>query len=264
MARRAISSGAGVRHPGGLLVVTHDRWFLDEVCTKTWEVHNRVAAPFDGGYAAYVLQRAERARQSAGEGGAPPEPRCVRSSRGSAAGRPPHRQAEVPHRRGRASSRTSRDPRQPAPAVRSPSPRLGKDVVDLLDASVAYDGNRVLRTSSGGSPRASAPASSASTARASPPSSACSPGRCSPRRARSAGQDRQVATLSQRIAELEDHLTSRSGAPRWPRTTTTRTGSKTQELTPAQLLERFGFANAQLSTPVRDLSGGSSAASSCC
>src|SRR5690606_29079185 len=50
---------------GGLLVVTHDRWFLDEVATMTWEVHDRVVEPFEGGYAAYVLQRVERDRQAA-------------------------------------------------------------------------------------------------------------------------------------------------------------------------------------------------------
>ncbi len=50
---------------GGLLVVTHDRWFLDEVATTTWEVHDRVVEPFDGGYSAYVLQRVERDRIAA-------------------------------------------------------------------------------------------------------------------------------------------------------------------------------------------------------
>ena len=50
---------------GGLLVVTHDRWFLDEVCNTTWEVHDRIVEPFEGGYAAYILQRVERDRQAA-------------------------------------------------------------------------------------------------------------------------------------------------------------------------------------------------------
>src|SRR5690606_16338908 len=44
------------RGSGALLVVTHDRWFLDEVCTATWEVHDRIVEPFEGGYAAYILQ----------------------------------------------------------------------------------------------------------------------------------------------------------------------------------------------------------------
>jgi ATP-binding cassette subfamily F protein uup len=46
------------------LVVTHDRWFLDAVCTRTWEVADGSVRPFDGGYAAYVLARAERLRQA--------------------------------------------------------------------------------------------------------------------------------------------------------------------------------------------------------
>src|SRR3954462_3003653 len=55
---------------GGLVVVTHDRWFLDEVCTTTWEVADGAVHAYDGGYAAYTLARAARARIAAGtEGG---------------------------------------------------------------------------------------------------------------------------------------------------------------------------------------------------
>jgi len=61
--------GRWPRNTGGLLVVTHDRWFLDEVATTTWEVHatdkGGLVDPFDGGYAAYVLQRVERDRIAA-------------------------------------------------------------------------------------------------------------------------------------------------------------------------------------------------------
>ena len=49
---------------GALLLVTHDRWFLDEVCTSMWEVHDGVIDPFEGGYSAYMLQRVERDRQA--------------------------------------------------------------------------------------------------------------------------------------------------------------------------------------------------------
>ncbi len=48
-----------------MLVVSHDRWFLDAVCTRIWEVHDGVVDAYDGGYAAYVLARAERSRQAA-------------------------------------------------------------------------------------------------------------------------------------------------------------------------------------------------------
>src|SRR5690625_7320980 len=44
---------------GGLLVITHDRWFLDAVCNETCEVHDGVVDEYEGGYAVYVLQRVE-------------------------------------------------------------------------------------------------------------------------------------------------------------------------------------------------------------
>src|SRR5690606_25993568 len=50
---------------GALLVVTHDRWFLDAVCTRTWEVADGTVRAYEGGYAAWVLARAERQRQQA-------------------------------------------------------------------------------------------------------------------------------------------------------------------------------------------------------
>ena len=49
---------------GALLLVTHDRWFLDEVCESMWEVHDGQIDPFEGGYSAYMLQRVERERQA--------------------------------------------------------------------------------------------------------------------------------------------------------------------------------------------------------
>ena len=51
--------------PSALIVVTHDRWFLDEVCQTTWEVHDGAVDAYEGGYAAYVLAKAERTRQAA-------------------------------------------------------------------------------------------------------------------------------------------------------------------------------------------------------
>ncbi|KAB8288719.1 ABC transporter ATP-binding protein [Bifidobacterium ramosum] len=52
------------RGEGALLLVTHDRWFLDEVCESMWEVHDGLIEPFEGGYSAYMLQRVERDRQA--------------------------------------------------------------------------------------------------------------------------------------------------------------------------------------------------------
>ena len=50
---------------GALLVVTHDRWFLDEVCLRMWEVHDKRVEPFEGGFSAYIMQRVERDRVAA-------------------------------------------------------------------------------------------------------------------------------------------------------------------------------------------------------
>ena len=48
-----------------MVVVSHDRWFLDAICTRIWEVHDGRVHAYEGGYAAYVLARAERTRQAA-------------------------------------------------------------------------------------------------------------------------------------------------------------------------------------------------------
>ena len=53
------------KFPGCAVVISHDRWFLDEVCTSMWEVHDGQVDPFEGGYSAYILQRVERDRMAA-------------------------------------------------------------------------------------------------------------------------------------------------------------------------------------------------------
>lgn len=50
-----------------VVVVTHDRWFLDEICDRMWEVVNGGVEEYDGGYSAYVLAKAERLRQAHSE-----------------------------------------------------------------------------------------------------------------------------------------------------------------------------------------------------
>ena len=54
---------------GALLLVTHDRWFLDEVCSSMWEVHDGAIDPFEGGYSAYMMQRVERRMFARSAGG---------------------------------------------------------------------------------------------------------------------------------------------------------------------------------------------------
>ena len=244
---------------GALLVVTHDRWFLDEVCTKTWEVHDRIVEPFDGGYAAYILQRVERDRQSAvieqrRQNLARKELAWLRRGAPARTAKPKFRIdaaneliADVPEIRDKLALQSL--------AVS----RLGKDVVDLLDASVSYDSHPVIRDVEW----RIAPGERTGVLGVNGAGKSTLLGLISgdvlPTTGRvKRGKTVKVATLTQRLDELEDHLDDpvRVVISRLRTTYEFGSGSKAQELTPGQLLERMGFASAQLSTPVKDLSGG--------
>jgi ATP-binding cassette subfamily F protein uup len=244
---------------GGLVVVTHDRWFLDEVCTATWEVHDRIVEPFEGGYAAYILQRVERDRVSASSEAK--RQNLARKELAWLRRGPPARTSKPKFHIDAANALIADVPeiRDKVSLQSLAVARLGKDVVDVLDASVDYDGNQVLndvewRIAPGertgilgvnGAGKSTLLGLIAGTVQ---------PSTGTVRR----GKTVRIATLAQRIGELEDHLDEpvRELLGGLRTSYTLGTGSKTQELTPAQLLERLGFSTAQLSTPVRDLSGG--------
>jgi ATPase subunit of ABC transporter with duplicated ATPase domains len=244
---------------GGLLVITHDRWFLDEVCTATWEVHDRIVEPFEGGYAAYILQRVERDRMAA----------SAEAKRQNLA------RKELAWLRRGAPARTSK-PRfrieaanaliadvpeiRDAVSLRSLSvARLGKDVVDLLGVSAGYDDTEVLhgiewRIAPGERAGLLGVNGAGKSTLLGLITGTVEPTEGTVRR----GQTVRIAALTQRLGELEDHLDQpvRVILGRLRTSYTIGSGSKAQELTPGQLLERLGFSAAQLSTPVKDLSGG--------
>jgi ATPase subunit of ABC transporter with duplicated ATPase domains len=250
---------------GALMVVTHDRWFLDEVCTETWEVHDRIVEPFEGGYAAYILQRVERDRMAAAteakrQNLARKELAWLRRGAPARTSKPKFRIdaanaliADVPEIRDRIALQSL--------AVS----RLGKDVVDLIDAGVTFPatattperevlrdvewriapGERTGILGVNGAGKSTLLGLVAGTVE---PTS----GRVKH------GKTVQVRTLTQRLDELQDVWDEpvRVVIGRLRTTYTFGTGSKAAELTPGQLLERLGFSSAQLSTPVKDLSGG--------
>ena len=101
LARRSTCCG----RRGALVVVTHDRWFLDAVCDQTWEVADQTVRAYEGGYAAWILARAERERVAAAAEAR--RQNLLRKEIAWLRRGPPARtsQAEVPHRRGQRADR---------------------------------------------------------------------------------------------------------------------------------------------------------------
>src|SRR3954468_12054955 len=125
---------------GTLLVVTHDRWFLDAVCTTTWEVADGAVHQYEGGYAAYVLARAERDRQAAAR-----EDRRQQLMRKELAWLrrgPPARTSKPKFRIEAANALIADEPqaRDSAELLRFAARRLGDKVLDAEDVTVGYDG----------------------------------------------------------------------------------------------------------------------------
>ena len=242
---------------GALLVVTHDRWFLDEVCTRMWEVHDRVVEPFEGGFSAYILQRVERDRLAALA-----EEKRQNALRRELAwlARGPTARGTKPKFRVDAAHELIADVpplRNELELKRMAMARLGKQVVELKNVTVRFDGKpapvldgvdwiigpgdrygivgangvgktTLLKVIQG----VQAPTSGFVKI----------------------GKTVKFAVLSQHL----DNLT-RFGDDRVRQVIsnyTRRMMLDGKEMTPAQLLEKLGFSRADLNEPVCDLSGG--------
>lgn len=243
------------RGSGALVVVTHDRWFLDEVCLRMWEVHDGVAEPFEGGYSAYILQRVERQRQAAVA--EQKRQNLIRRelaflSRGARA-----RSSKPRFHVETARALIAEEPplRNTTELKRAAISRLGKKCVDVIDASFSYGQAKVLDNVTwmiGPGDRyglMGANGAGKSTLLD------IVQGKLRPQSGRvKIGKTVKFAFLSQKLEELKPLKKDRV------REILTRYNTRYmidgKEVSPAQLLEQLGFTNAHLNMPVETLSGG--------
>ena len=243
------------RGEGALLCITHDRWFLDEVCESMWEVHDATVDPFEGGYSAYIQQRVERDRQAAVI-----EDRrqnMLRKelawlSRGAQA-----RSSKPKFRIDAARAMIADVPpmRNPLELKRLAVSRLGKQVFELKQATVAFGGRVVLDHLDwliGPGDRygilGENGAGKSTLLRLLDGKQAPTSGIVK------IGKSVKLGILSQHIDLLSDKLD-------WRVRELLGTYKKSyviagKEYTPTKLLESLGFETSELDTPIADLSGG--------
>jgi ATP-binding cassette subfamily F protein uup len=239
---------------GSMLVVTHDRWFLDAVCTATWEVVDGAVHRYEGGYAAYVLARAERDRQqSASENR---RHQLVRKELAWLRRGPPARTAKPKFRIEAANALIADEPqpRDRAELLRFANARLGNKVLEAIDVSLTLGrrevlhgitwrlgpGERVALVGVNGSGKTSLVRLLG--------------GEVEP----SAGRVERGATV--RIAHLSQDTVEIPGQLRVLESLQEVRGSAVlsdgREITATLLCDRFGFRGDKARTLVKDLSGG--------
>ncbi|MEC4271697.1 ABC-F family ATP-binding cassette domain-containing protein [Adlercreutzia sp. R25] len=240
---------------GALLVVTHDRWFLDEVCEAMWEVHGQRVWPFEGGFSAYIMQRVERDRLAALA-----EQKRQNALRRELAwlSRGARARATKPKFHVAAAQALIADMpplRDELELKRMAMARLGKTVVELQDASLSF-GDRVILDNVdwiiGPGDRYGIVGANGigktTLLRIIQGLQPLDRGRVK------IGQTVRFAVLSQHLDELtklgDDRVRQVIG--RYSR----RTMLDGKEMTPGQLLERLGFTKDDQNEPVCDLSGG--------
>jgi ATP-binding cassette subfamily F protein uup len=239
--------------PCALVVVTHDRWFLDAVCEETWEVHDAVVDVYDGGYAAFVLAKAERSRQAAAS-----EARrrnLVRKELAWLRRGAPARTSKPRFRIDAANALIEDEPpaRDRLELQAFATQRLGKDVLDLEDADLERGGKTLLSHVTwrlGPGDRVGLVgvngAGKTSVLR-------LLAGEVRPDAGRlKVGRTVALAHLTQSVAEVDPGIRVLDSVEQVARVTRTTTG----DVTASAMLERFGFTGDRLTTRVGDLSGG--------
>ena len=240
--------------PSALIVVTHDRWFLDAVCQTTWEVHDGAVDAYEGGYAAFVLAKAERQRQAASS-----EVRrqnLVRKELAWLRRGAPARTSK-PKFRIEAANALIADvppPRDPLQLERFAAQRLGKDVLDLEDVDLTR-GDRVLldhatwRIGPGERVGVVGVNGAGKTTLLSLLSGALAPDHGRVKHGRT--------VVLQHLTQALDDVDPEGRV--LPTVESIRRVSRTldgQELSATSLLERFGFTGDRLTARLGDLSGG--------
>lgn len=243
------------RNTGGLLVVTHDRWFLDEVATATWEVHDGIVEPFEGGYAAYVLQRVERDRVAAAAEAK--RQNLMRKELAWLRRGPPARTSKPKFRIEAANQLIADVPplRNTVELAKLATGRLGKDVVDLLDVSVAFAGRPVLRDVEW----RIAPGERTGIVGANGAGKSTLLGLIAGTVTADAGRVKRGKTVRLAVLDQQGDLLTPFADDRIADVLGgLRGGYEVEggEMTPTQLLERLGFGRGQLSARVGELSGG--------
>jgi ABC transport system ATP-binding/permease protein len=239
---------------GAMLVVTHDRWFLDAVCTATWEVADGSVHQYEGGYAAYVLARAERDRQAASREDR--RQQLLRKELAWLRRGPPARTSKPKFRIEAANALIADEPqaRDRAELLRFATSRLGDKVLDAVDVSLTFGirdvlhgltwrlgpGDRVAIVGVNGSGKTSLVKLLA--------------GELEP----SAGEIQRGSTvrlayLSQDAVEIPGHLRVLESLEDVRADATLSDG---QQITASMLCDRFGFRGEKARTLVADLSGG--------